>query len=155
MGANFSLCWRGEHAVLSPPRVSLLPGSGVAPVSRAVLGARGVWQVSPRAIPSLQSSICAWDLFCPSGVWESPVWGDKCDARGTFWSAQNLLVALFEQEETTLGMEERREGLGEGGGTKPSLWVCRRSCVGSSWSPNQGGGDVTHMSQIPSQSALG
>lgn len=26
--------------MLSPPRVSLLPGSGVAPVSRAVLGAR-------------------------------------------------------------------------------------------------------------------
>lgn len=89
----------------------------MAPVSRAGLGARGAWQVPPSAIPSLQSCSCAPYLFSLSGVWESPVWGDKFHAEGTFWSAQNVFVAHFEQEGLLWGW--RREGRGWGGDQDP------------------------------------
>lgn len=53
-------------------------------------------------------------------------------------------------------MEERRKGLGEVGGNKTLPVGLQEKLCGLLLVPEcQGGGDLTRMSQIPSQSALG
>lgn len=61
---------------------------------------------------------------------------DKWEAEGTFWSAQNLFVALFEQEKSLWGW--RRAGRDWGGDQAP---VGLHGLLSAPWW--QGGDDLT------------